>query len=118
MLSVLFMNAVSSTRRASETRPTTARSCGQKRVSSRGYGRRGGVSRDDGRRRAKTAVVVISIGPDGDCYLVGRVLLEHLDVDELDRIIGVLYEATERWFQPLVRMAYRKQEVLADTDKM
>ena len=33
-----------------------------------------------------------SIGPDGDCYLVGRVLLEHLDVAELDRIIGVLYE--------------------------
>jgi len=30
----------------------------------------------------------------------------------------VLYEATERWFQPLVRIAYRKQEVLADDDKM
>ena len=44
-----------------------------------------------------------SIGPDGDCYLVGRVLLEHLDVDELDRIIGVLYELVERWFQPAIR---------------
>ena len=44
-----------------------------------------------------------SIGPDGDCYLVGRVLLEHLDVDELDRIIGVLYELVERWFQPVDR---------------
>ena len=43
-----------------------------------------------------------SIGPDGDCYLVGRTLLEHLDVAELDRIIGVLYELVERWFQPAV----------------
>ena len=34
-----------------------------------------------------------SIGPDGDLYLVGRVLLEHLDVDELDRIIGVMFES-------------------------
>jgi hypothetical protein len=47
-----------------------------------------------------------SIGPDGDCYLVGRVLLEHLDVDELDRIIGVLYELVEQWFQPVVRLAF------------
>ena len=47
-----------------------------------------------------------SIGPDGDMYLVGRVALEHLDVDELDRIIGVLYELVERWFQPVVRLAY------------
>jgi hypothetical protein len=49
-----------------------------------------------------------SIGPDGDIYLVGRVLLEHLDVAELDRIIGVLYEATERWFQPAIRLGFRK----------
>ena len=47
-----------------------------------------------------------SLGPDGDVYLVGRVLLEHLTVEELDRIIGVLYELTDRWFQPVVRLAY------------
>jgi Putative bacterial sensory transduction regulator len=47
-----------------------------------------------------------SLGPDGDVYLVGRVALEHLTVGELDRIIGVLYELTERWFQPVVRLAY------------
>ena len=47
-----------------------------------------------------------SIGPDGDLYLAGRVALEHLDEAELDRIIGVLYEATERWFPPLVRLAF------------
>ena len=47
-----------------------------------------------------------SLGPEGDVYLVGRVALEHLTEDELDRIIGVLYELTERWFQPVVRLAY------------
>jgi Putative bacterial sensory transduction regulator len=47
-----------------------------------------------------------SLGPDGDVYLVGRVALEHLTVTELDRIIGVLYELVERWFQPVVKLAY------------
>ena len=50
-----------------------------------------------------------SLGPDGDIYLVGRVALEHLTVDELDRIIGVLYELTEQWFQPVVTLAYGKR---------
>ena len=50
-----------------------------------------------------------SLGPDGDVYLVGRVALEHLTVDELDRIIGVLYELTERGFQPVVQLAYGKR---------
>lgn len=51
-----------------------------------------------------------SIGPDGDLYLTGRVLLEHLDAAELDRIIGVLYAVTERWFQPAVRVAFQKSQ--------
>ena len=50
-----------------------------------------------------------SLGPDGDIYLVGRIALEHLTVDELDRIIGVLYELTEQWFQPVVALAYGKR---------
>jgi hypothetical protein len=49
-----------------------------------------------------------SIGPDGDLYLTGRVALEHLDTNELDRIIGVLYELVETWFQPAVRLAFRR----------
>jgi hypothetical protein len=47
-----------------------------------------------------------SIGPDGDLYLSGRVALEHLDREELDRVIGVLYEIVETWFQPTVRLAF------------
>ncbi len=48
-----------------------------------------------------------SLGPDGDVYITGRVALEHLTEQELDRIIGVLFELTERWFQPAVAIAYR-----------
>jgi hypothetical protein len=48
-----------------------------------------------------------SIGPDGDVYLTGRVALEHLDDAELDRVIGVLYELVETWFQPVLRLAFR-----------
>ena len=33
-------------------------------------------------------------------------VLQHLTTRELDRVIGVLYELTERWFQPVVRLAY------------
>jgi hypothetical protein len=47
-----------------------------------------------------------SVGRDGDVYLTGRVALEHLTEQELDRIIGVLFEATERWFQPAVAIAF------------
>ena len=48
-----------------------------------------------------------SLGRDGDVYLTGRVALEHLTTQELDRIVGVLYELTERWFQAAVTIAYR-----------
>ena len=50
-----------------------------------------------------------SVGPDGDIYLVGRVALEHLSVTELDRIIGVLYELVETWFQPVIAIAFGRR---------
>jgi hypothetical protein len=49
-----------------------------------------------------------SIGPDGDIYLVGRIPLEHLDEREFDRIIGVIYELVETWFQPAIRIAFAR----------
>ncbi len=61
-----------------------------------------------------------SIGPDGDLYLVGRVALEHLTVEELDRIIGVVYETVERCFPPAVQMTFGRRATPAaaarDTD--
>jgi len=47
-----------------------------------------------------------SIGSDGDIYLTGRVALEHLSVDELDRVIGVIYEIVERTFPSSIALAY------------
>jgi hypothetical protein len=47
-----------------------------------------------------------SLGPDGDVYLTGRTALEHLTTEELDRVIGVLYELTEQWFQPAIRLGF------------
>ncbi len=48
-----------------------------------------------------------SIGPDGDIYLTGRVLYQHLDEEELDRLIGVCYETVETWFQTAVTLGFR-----------
>ena len=50
-----------------------------------------------------------SMGPEGDLYLTGRLALEHLTEEELDRTIGVIYEAVDRWFPPAVRMAYPRR---------
>jgi hypothetical protein len=49
-----------------------------------------------------------SIGPDGDCYLRGRTLIEHLDRAELDRVLGVLYAATERYFPAAVAIGFAR----------
>lgn len=50
--------------------------------------------------------VHFSVGPDGDAYLTGRILLRHLDVEELDLMIGTIYEAVEGWFPAAVGIAY------------
>ncbi len=60
------------------------------------------------RRNHTTYAAHFSVGPDGDVYLVGRTLLEHLDEAELDRIIGSLYELVENWFQTVLAMTFRR----------
>jgi hypothetical protein len=47
-----------------------------------------------------------SLGPDGDVYVVGRVLYEHLTEEELDRVIGVCYELVETWFQTAIQIGF------------
>ena len=59
------------------------------------------------RRNHNLYAARFSLGPDGDVYLTGRTALEHLTEQELDRIIGVLFELTEHWFQPAVTIAFR-----------
>ena len=60
------------------------------------------------RRNHDTYTAHFSIGPDGDLYITGRTLLEHLNEDELDRIIGVIYELVENWFQPVLDLTFRR----------
>ena len=55
-----------------------------------------------------------SIDDAGDVYLDGRVALEHLTIEELDRIIGVLYECTELWFGYAVRLGFGAPEPSRD----
>lgn len=49
-----------------------------------------------------------SLGPDGDVYVVGRVLYQHLSEDELDRVIGVCYELVETWFPTAIRLGFSR----------
>lgn len=58
-----------------------------------------------------------SIGPDGDVYLIGRLALEHLSEEELDRIVGVLYELTELFFGSAVRIAFGRRSPPPGTER-
>lgn len=58
------------------------------------------------RRNHETFSVRFSIGPDGDIYLAGRLALEYLSEEELDHVIGEIYELTETWFRTVVKLAY------------
>ena len=49
-----------------------------------------------------------SLGSDNDVYVVGRVPYEHLTEEELDRIIGVLYDLVETWFQTAIKMGFSR----------
>jgi putative sensory transduction regulator len=49
-----------------------------------------------------------SLGPDNDVYVVGRVPYEHLTEEELDRVIGVLYELVETWFQTAIKIGFSR----------
>ncbi|MCB0973173.1 MAG: type III secretion system chaperone [Actinobacteria bacterium] len=47
-----------------------------------------------------------ALARDGDLYLRGRIPLEHLSAEELDRIIGTIYMVNERWFREAIRLGY------------
>ncbi len=68
--------------------------------------RRSGVVEMLMRRNHALHGVHFSVGPDGDAYLMGRILLQHLDTTELDRMLGSVFEAVESWFPAAVRLAY------------
>lgn len=58
------------------------------------------------RRNAKIYGAAFSIGPEDAVFLSGQLAVEHLDDAELDRILGTLWEWTERTFRPAMRLAF------------
>lgn len=55
------------------------------------------------RANAELYGVAFEIGEEAGLYLAGRIDLRWVDEDELDRLLGTLYTATERWFPHLLR---------------
>ena len=47
-----------------------------------------------------------AIGAEDAVFLVGEVAAIDTDDDQLDRILGTLYEATEQYFRPAMRIGY------------
>lgn len=58
------------------------------------------------RRNSKIYGAAFSIGLEDAIFLGGQIAVDHLDPDELDRILGTLWEWTERTFRPAMRLAF------------
>jgi hypothetical protein len=58
------------------------------------------------RRNAKLNGVAFAIGVEDAVYLRGQLGVRHIDEPELDRILGSLYEYSERFFRPAMRIGY------------
>jgi hypothetical protein len=63
------------------------------------------------RRNAKLNGVSFAIGPEDAVYLRGQLGVRHVDEPELDRILGSLYEYSERFFRPAMRIGYASKFV-------
>jgi len=58
------------------------------------------------RRNNKIYGASFAIGDEDALYLVGQIPVAQLDDDELDRILGTLWEWTERTFRPAMRTGF------------
>ena len=58
------------------------------------------------RRNVGLYGATFAIGDEDAVFLVGQLPLHALDDDELDRILGTMYEYTERFFRPALRIGY------------
>lgn len=58
------------------------------------------------RRNLKLYGAAFAIGEEDAIFLVGQVAAEHVDEDELDRILGSLYQWTEQFFRPALRIGF------------
>ena len=58
------------------------------------------------RRNEKLNGVAFAIGAEDAIYLRGQIAVRHIDDVELDRILGSLYDYSERFFRPAMRIGY------------
>lgn len=58
------------------------------------------------RRNAKIYGAAFAIGAEDAVFLAGQLAVEHVDDEALDRILGTLWEWTERTFRPAMRLAF------------
>lgn len=58
------------------------------------------------RRNIKLNGVAFAVGAEDAVYLRGQIAVRHIDEPELDRILGSLFEYSERFFRPAMRIGY------------
>jgi hypothetical protein len=58
------------------------------------------------RRNLRLYGAAFAIGEEDAVFLVGQLAGEHVDEDELDRILGSVYEWVEQFFRPAMRIGY------------
>jgi hypothetical protein len=58
------------------------------------------------RRNLKLFGASFAIGDEDAVFLVGQLANAHVDDDELDRILGSMYEWVEQFFRPAMRIGY------------
>jgi len=57
-------------------------------------------------RNGRSWPVWIAAGRDGDLYVLGRLPLESLDEEALDRAVGGVYELVDIAFRPMIRAGF------------
>lgn len=57
-------------------------------------------------RNARLSGVAFAIDADGDIYLVGRLPLHAVTADELDRLLGVVLDAADSSFNPILELGF------------
>jgi len=58
------------------------------------------------RRNAKTYGVAFSVDAAGDVYLVGRLPLQSVTPDEVDRLLGAVLQYADEAFDPLLEIGF------------
>lgn len=61
-------------------------------------------------RSYSTRRMHFALDPDGDLVLTGRVPVEEVTGEELELILGEVYETVEVAFKPLVRLAFSREK--------